>query len=124
MSELPSLLLLYGLKEEDCNRQISDRDIDVLSRSSCTKWRSLPTYLGMPSIIASDIARGPGSEEEKRSAFFQKWKHTKGSAATYRVLIGALLHIQCRDDAERVCDLVHATLAASPSTGSSGTLAT
>lgn len=116
MSEITSLLNRYQLKAEDYSRQISDKDIDVISRSFCTKWRSLPSYLGMKKIVVGDIDRGPGSEDDKRRDFFLKWKHTNGSAATYGALISGLLYIQCKDDAENVCKLIQGKQAANPST--------
>lgn len=99
----------YHLKDEDCNHKISDRDIDEISRYYCSKWRSLPSHLEMKSIDASDVAHGPGDEQEKRRTFLLKWKDMKGSAATYKQLISALLEIHCRDEAEGVCKLIQQT---------------
>ena len=43
---------------------------------------------------------------EASSSFFSKWKEAKGSGATYRALISALLKIKCVEDAEGVCELL------------------
>ena len=45
-------------------------------------------------------------EDEKRATFFAKWKEAKGSDATYKALISALLEIGCAEDAECVCKLL------------------
>ncbi len=103
---LSSLMEHYQLKEEDCNRQISTLHLDEISLNFSRKWRFLPARLKMEDIVAYDIDRGPGDEEEKRRAFFLKWKWTKGSNATYKALICALLEIKSRQDAESVCKLL------------------
>ncbi len=109
-STISSLLHRYQLKREDCNKKVSDRHLEEISSSHCGKWRSLPAYLDMKTINMEDTDRDPGNEEEKRSAFFRKWRHMKGSAATYMKLIGALLEIKCMEDAESVCKLIqHST---------------
>lgn len=118
MAEVKDLIKHYHLREEKCRQQISDVDTDEISRSLCRKWRSLPSHLGMNTIDADDIDRGPGNEEEKRRNFLLKWKHLKGSGATYEKLITALLEINCRADAEGVCKLIQPKQAVSnPSTG-------
>jgi len=60
----------------------------------------------MPSISESDIDRDHKTEKEKRAALLGKWKKKKGSAATYKRLIQALLDIECREEAEGVCELL------------------
>ena len=101
-----SLLKQYQLKEEDVSKQVTDLHIDKISRSHCKKWKSLPAYLEMEGIVASDIDMMPIEEEEKRNNFFSKWKEEKGSEATYKALIGSLLEIRCREDAESICRLL------------------
>ena len=121
-----SLLKLYELKEEDCNQQISSLHLNEISLNYCQKWRFLPARLNLKDIVADDISRGLGNEEDKRHAFFLKWKQVKGSDATYRRLIGALLEIKCRQDAEAVCRLLQesksATLKHGPHSPSNGSL--
>ena len=65
--------------------------------------------------VVPDIDQGPGGEDEKRRNFFFKWRDTKGSGATYKTLISALLEIDCREDAENVCKLCIQSSEPSPS---------
>ena len=106
ISEMNSLLKQYKIKEEDVNREVTNIHIDKISRSHCEKWKSLPAYLEMEGIVASDIEKKPIEEEEKRNNFFSKWKEEKGSEATYKALIGALLEMKCKKDAESVCEMI------------------
>ena len=101
-----SLMEQYQIPEEDCNRQIRDIHLEEISQSHCEKWRSLPSHLKMKTIIKKDIDRESKSEDEKRLAFFERWQQERGSDATYKALINALLKISCRQDAEKVCELL------------------
>lgn len=105
-----SLLELYQLKEKDCNQQISSLHLNEISLNYCQKWRFLPARLKLKDIVADDISRGPGNEEDKRYTFFLKWKQIKGSEATYKRLISALLEIKCKQDAEGVCRLLQQSI--------------
>ena len=112
MSERVSALLeCYQLGEEVCNQQMTDRHLGEIASSYCRRWRTLRAELGLKSIVEHDIdCSNPGDEEGKRNAFFDKWKLMKGSTATYKVLISALLEIECRDDAEGVCKVLKQSL--------------
>ena len=103
------------LQNEECNKQISDAHLERLSSKCCGKWRNLTSHLEMDSIVKDDIDRKSVCESEKRLDYFTEWKDQKGSAATYKSLIRALLKIDCRDDAEYVYKL-------SQSSGSQSTL--
>ena len=95
------------LGEEVCNQQVTDIHLDEIASSYCRHWRTLRAELGLEAIVEHDIDRSiPGDEEGRRRAFFNKWKLMKGSSATYKALISALLRIKCRDDAEGVCKLL------------------
>ena len=98
----------FKLSEAGFNRHISDCHIEEISNSFCEKWRSLPPYLEMETIVAKDIDRDhPGCDEcEKRCSFLKKWKKMKGLKATYKSLIHALLQAKCREEAEGVCKLL------------------
>ena len=109
----------YQLKEEDLDKQVTDEHLDDIASSHCTKWRSLPSRLEMESIVVNDIDRTLSKEEDRRNAFFYKWRDIKGFAATYRVLINALLGIKCGNDAGCVCELVKQSLAKHPSSSAS-----
>ena len=115
-----SLMEHYKLLEKDCNTQISDSHLQKISQSCCKKWRSLPSYLKMEDIVASDIDYESKGEEEKRHAFFKQWKQKRGSNATYIALISALLEISCRQDAEKVCELLQKSFFASPARSGDG----
>ncbi len=58
----------------------------------------------LPWNKASDIDNK--GEKEKRHTFLIKWRDVKGSEATYRNLIQALLTIESVEDAEEVCKLL------------------
>ena len=109
-----SLMKHYKLPEGNCNQQISDSHLQKISHSHCEKWRSLPTHLKMEEIITKDIDRESKGEDEKRLAFFKRWQQEKGSDATYKQLIYALLEISCRQDAEKVCELLQKSLSDPP----------
>ena len=104
---LKSLLDSHHLSEEDSNKQITDGDMEVISRSLCGKWRSLPPHLELDSILVEDIDRMQSDESEKRSKFFSIWKGKQGSGVTYKRLLRALLRIECTQDAESVCKLLN-----------------
>ena len=79
--------------------------LEKISRTCITRWRSLPPYLDVSSITIDDIDHDSNKEEEKRNDF-SDWKLKNGSRATYRKLLHGLLEIGCRDDAEKVCRLL------------------
>ena len=96
-----------GSKVESANKKITNEHIDDISRNSCSKWKSLPAHLELNPITVKDIdERGNHPGEEKRKEFFTTWKSKKGSKATYKILIQALLNIDCREDAEYVRELL------------------
>lgn len=105
-STLSELTKKYGLTEGGLGRQISNIHLLHISRSYCKKWKFLPPHLGLKTIVAENIDLGKGDQAEKRYAFFLEWKQIKGSNATYKQLIIALLEIDSRDDAEKVCILI------------------
>ena len=106
-SEIASVTEHFELSESRF-KQVSDCHVEEISTSSCEKWRSLPPYLEMETIVAKDIDRDhPGGNEcEKRCSFLKKWKSLRGLKATYRSLISALLKVKCREEAEYVCKLL------------------
>ena len=100
------LLWQFKLTEEDSKEQISDPHLEEISRTSSKEWRSLPSHLELPDTTVGDIERDSQKEDERRNNFFFTWKHKKGTRATYRKLVHALLKIDCRGDAEKVCELL------------------
>lgn len=101
-----TLMVDFNLTEECCNQQITEKHIGDIS---CSKWRLLYAHLEMGRSVVDDIDRGSKTEEEKRHDFFSCWRNEKGSRATYKVLIEALLKAKCRNDAEYVCKCVQAS---------------
>ena len=112
------LLRQYELTEEDSEQPISDPHLEVISRTSSKEWRSLPPHLELPDTTVGDIERDSQHEGERRNNFFFTWKHKKGTRATYRNLVHALLKINCRGDAEKVCKLLLESVSARQKTSS------
>ena len=104
------ILQHYELTEEYISRQISDAHLDEVAQL-CFNWRKLPSHLKMQTSIVADIERDYAKEEERRHKFFQLWKQSNGFDATYEILIGALLEIECRGDAENVCKILKKSVA-------------
>lgn len=98
-----SLLEQYQLTEEECSRRVSRRHLEF---STWCQWRDLPPYLEMDAFIAEDIDHRPINEDDKRCAFFVKWRDVKGSGATYGKLITSLLKIRGWEYAERLCEML------------------
>ena len=89
-SELASLLVEHGVAREDSNKQISDKDIDKISLVVSPMEDCLP-------ISAQDAKQDGKSEPDRRAGLLEAWKQMKGSDATYRALIAALLEMERRD---------------------------
>ena len=71
----------------------------------------MPPQLEVETIEAEDIDKScKGEEREKRHKFLLKWKGIKGSKATYRQLITALLKMKCGEEAEKVCKVLKESL--------------
>lgn len=108
--ELKSTLQLFqlSLNDDSIMLPVSHSHLQDISKSHCLKWRYLPVALEMknPKAIVNDIERGGKPESEMRADFFSEWQSEKGSDASYKWLINALLEINCKGDAEHVCALV------------------
>ncbi len=100
------MLQSFGLSEEHANQKVSDVHMVEISRCYCKRWKLLCPYLDLEGIIVNDMELVSGSEGEKRRAFFAAWRERKGSDATYRRLLYALLKTGCREDAEEICKLL------------------
>ena len=108
---LQGLLDHYCLKEDDVNSPVTDIHLEEISRSYCEEWNCLTPYLGMPTIVGSDVSHSATSTEKgKRYDFLTRWKHKKGRGATYKVLINALLKTESRKDAEGVCEMLQKSM--------------
>ena len=105
----------YGLTEEDCKRKVSSTDIVKIASAIHGKWDSkLDALLGLDPIVVTNVKEDYKCEEDGRLAFFKEWKQRKWFAATYHTLISALLEIECRQDAGRVCEILKETISAAP----------
>ena len=96
----------HGLSDEVLNHEISDIHVDKISRSSCKMWRHLYPYLELDEIIIGDVERDYSAEAERRKGLINRWRAIKGSEATYKTLVYALLKISQLQDAENVCKLL------------------
>jgi hypothetical protein len=115
-SDLSSVLNHFEISDVESRSQVTDNYLEKISRFYCVKWRLLPSYLTMGDIVVNDVSREhPHRESEQRFYFFKEWKDTRGLEATYRSLINALLEINCRRDAESVCQLLKDQLQQPPS---------
>ena len=104
--EFLELIKNYKLSVEDCNKKVSDAHLEAISQSTCEHWKRLPSNLEMDVITVSEINRNQSKEEGKRLEFFHTWREQKGSKATYKQLVLALLNTKCKDDAEKVCEIL------------------
>ena len=96
----------HGLTDDDCNREVSEKQLELISHSCCEDWISLPPHLQLDTIVARDIGKSQKGEKEKRLEFLLKWKSIKGFYATYKQLITAELKIECGDEAEKICQIL------------------
>ena len=102
-----SLIEYYGLPKECLTKQVSTKDrAEIAQNGYCKEWRKLPAHLEMMSVVVDDIDRLSVEEDEKRRKFMSQWNSKKGSEATYKNLICALLKFDCKDNAENVCKLL------------------
>ena len=108
-----SILHHFKLREEDCRKPIPYNLLDEISLKCCGDWKFLPSQLELEDNVVDDIDCKPIQEKGKRREFFREWKQRKGFEATYERLILALLNCKLRQDAEKVCELLHASLQAS-----------
>ena len=101
---LSDLIRHYELTDE--SKVISYAHLEEISRCCCEEWKSLPPYLGLGAIVASDIDKKQVEEHQKRHKLLLKWRKMKGSDATYEKLINALLMTKQVEDAEKVCEIL------------------
>lgn len=109
------ILKRYDIPELCCNETVSDIHLEKFTRYNCKQWRSLPSYLHLEDAVAEDIDASNHTEKSKRYEFLYEWKSKKGSSATYKQLIGALLEIHCRRDAEKLSQILKSSLRESSS---------
>ncbi len=106
MATVDSLMQKFGVSAAACDSKVTEVHLQEISQNHCSKWRDLPTPLGLSKMAVNDLEYKPGGEGGKRKAFLETWQQQMGGDATYRALITALLNVQSRDDAESVCKLL------------------
>ena len=107
LTSAAALLEQYNLGKEECSKKVTDKHLVTISSSYCKKWRFIYPYLDMTSTDVTNAEKGGNDEESKGQRFLERWKEKKGCDATYIKLINALLEVECRNDAESVCELLH-----------------
>jgi len=101
------LLQQFQLKEEEAILPITDIHIEDICRTQSIPWQSLPfVLLDNPRTVVSDIKSERKPEVDNRLHFFSEWRKQKGSGASYKELITALLYLTSREHAEYVCHLM------------------
>lgn len=113
MAELSALMKNYSLSEQYCNRTVSDRNLEEICRHyglNNSSWKVLRSPLGMApdgSTAFTDILSNAFHlEKATYHDFFFNWKRTKGSAATYKRLLNALVATDSHKEAHFVCSLL------------------
>lgn len=107
-----SLLTKFELSEKDCGIKVSKKDLDRVANNCEFPYERLAPYLDVKQV--SDIEREGKSEPGRRTALLERWNQMKGSDATYRALITALLDIEHRNDAEKICKWLRTSKSATP----------
>ena len=107
-------MMEYQLTEANISRRVTDKHIAEISLSYCKKWRLLLSQFEMKNIVADDIGSKNIDADEMRQLFLSKWKEEKGSEATYKVLLSALLKIKQKKETEGVCKLISPLFSSTP----------
>ena len=83
----------------------SDEELETLSQSIAKGWKPLGRRLGMDESRLTGFDKDNKEYSEKAYQMLLFWKRREASAATYRVLHGALCHslVNRRDLAEKIC---------------------
>jgi len=93
------------MNKGECD-EINTSDMEEFCQSCCSRWRSLPSYLGLENSVVEDIESQYRTEVDRRNGFLCRWKHRKGCEAKYKNLIEALVNIGCTDDARKLCEIL------------------
>ena len=93
--------LLPVTKPDNIDSRICDDHINKIAHIFFNNWKKLYSHLGMEVKDIEVIEAEPKSSDKAVIL----WKQRKGKDATYRHLIDALIKIECREDAETVCEI-------------------
>ncbi len=117
MDDTSVLLKRYKLSKKTANMKVrrppSDDVGDIIS---VDMWEELLPYLDIPHDVVKWIHPNWTMKQKADYFFYDCWKERKGSGATYRKLVTALLRIQKKATAVRVCKLLqqHDSLSTAP----------
>ena len=89
----------HQLTDKDISKKVNVSHLEFTSCSCYKQWQSLPPILG----LQSNVAVNTHDEKKKCFAFLLGWMTTKGSGATHKQLLTALLRIKCEEAAEMLC---------------------
>ena len=101
LTALRELLKKHRLTDKDINRQVNVNNLERTSHFCYKQWKSLPSHLGVHSNVVGEIDKTHKDEKTKCLNFLLWWN--KGSCATYKQLLTALLSIKCEQAAEMLC---------------------
>ena len=94
----------FGLGADELRKPCEERLFSNLA-NFINPWREIFSSL-LSRIDIDDINNENNSEQAKRIAALHKWKERKGSEATYKILVRALLDNGVMDQAESMCKLL------------------
>ena len=97
-----SLVQHCGIEEANLDIEVTNDCFHEISLS-LSDWRLLDL---LTDAEVGAIESSSHTEESKKKAFLNKWKQKLSSKATYRLLVDALLRIERKDDALKLCKLL------------------
>ena len=108
-SQLVELCKRFGLSNDSIDKEISDDHILEIY-PQLEKWRLVAAHLGLTKTDVQAIVSQASLEGEElmRLYMLQEWKAKKtlDGAATYQVLLEALIKCGCSKSATHVCQLL------------------
>ena len=93
-----------GLEADELTKPCDSKIIPSLA-DCFIQWRVIFASL-LSTLDIGDVDRENQNEEERRIAALHKWKARNGNAATYEILVDALLSRGEKDQAESLCKKV------------------
>ena len=107
-SELEELCKRFELSNDDIDKEVSgDHILEIYSQLE--NWKEVAAHLGLTQEDVEAIEGRAGLNEKLMKLYMlQEWKRKnkiKG-AATYRVLLEALLKCDCANTVVKVCELL------------------
>ena len=106
---IDALLQKYGLTNDDVDQECSNEHILEISKN-LVKWKLLSLHLRLNQADIETVENNAAHDIElMRLQALMKWKSvsvTRNFAATYRVLLKALLKCECSEKAQQLCELL------------------